>query len=666
VIGALKDKLTCLLFALGLTASGLAMGQPVQQVLSLSQKEAPALLETLRELVAFESGSRELEELDRIANLIAQKLRALGGTVELIEPAEADMHRLSDTPEKVGKMVRATFTGSGTKKILLMAHMDTVYPRGMLAQQPYRIDGDRAYGLGIADDRQGIAVILHSIAMLRAMNYRDYGTLTVFINADEEIGSPGSRNHHTRLGTEHDAVMSFEGGGNPQDDRLRLATSGHAIAQVTVRGRASHAGSAPERGVNALDELAFQILQMRDLSDPATGVKVNWTLARAGIVYNMIPPGAQASADVRVARISDYDGIEQKLRERIKKKLLPEASVELMFERRFPPLEPKPSSRAFSAHAQAVYRELGLTLNVLDDSAGGFTDAANASLKTNAPVVEGFGLRGFGSHTVSAEYVLINSIQPRLYLATRMIMDAAEGKVPGVVPARGAEIKVLSGNGAKAAVSELAGRFEKATGHKATIHFEVNSALERKIAAGEAFDVAVLNPPVLDALVRQGKVVAATRAVIGRIGIGVGIRSGAQWPDISTVDAFKRALLGANAVAFPAEGASGKYFVALLERLGIAAQMKPKLRPMPAEYNVEVVAKGEADLVVVVASRMFGVPGVELVGLIPPELQSMIGFAAGVSSAAREPEAARALVKFFTAPASAPLLRTMGIEPFVE
>ena len=104
--------------------------------------------------------------------------------------------------------------------------MDTVYPRGMLAQQPFRIDGDRAYGLGIADDRQGIAVILHTLAILRAMNFRDYGTLTVFINGDEEIGSPGSRNHHTRLGAEHDAVMSFEGGGNPEDDRVRLATSG--------------------------------------------------------------------------------------------------------------------------------------------------------------------------------------------------------------------------------------------------------------------------------------------------------------------------------------------------------------------------------------------------------------------------------------------------------
>src|SRR5207237_1465198 len=145
----------------------------------------------------------------------------------------------------------------------------------------------------------GIVVIPRSPAMLTLPTFRDHATITVFINGDEAIGSPASRNQQTRLGAVHDAVLSFEGGGNLQEDRLSLATSGAAIAYLNVRGRASHA-AAPERGVNALDELAFQILQMRDLSDQASGVKVNWTLARAGLVSNMIPPGAQASADVRV------------------------------------------------------------------------------------------------------------------------------------------------------------------------------------------------------------------------------------------------------------------------------------------------------------------------------------------------------------------------------
>ena len=233
-------------------------------------------------------------------------------------------------------------------------------------------------------------------------------------------------------------------------------------------------------------------------------------------------------------------------------------------------------------------------------------------------------------------------------------------------PVQAAELKVLSGNGARAAVLELAARFDRASGHKTSVEFAVNPQTRAKIEAGQPFDVAILNPPVLDALIKQGRIAAGTRAVLGRAGIGVGIREGASKPDISTVDAFKRVLLSSKSVAYPGEGASGKYFVSVVERLGIAAEMKPKMRPMPAEYNVEVVASGEAEMVVVVASRISGVPGVQLVGGIPQELQTWIGFTAGVGSAAREPQAARAMLRFFTAPDSAAVLRAHGVEPFVE
>jgi len=229
-----------------------------------------------------------------------------------------------------------------------------------------------------------------------------------------------------------------------------------------------------------------------------------------------------------------------------------------------------------------------------------------------------------------------------------------------------AEIKVLSGNGARGAIVELIARFERASGHKVNLEFHVNPEVKQKIEAGEAFDVAILNPPVLDDLIKQGRVVANTRAVIGRSGIGVGIRESAPKPDISSVAAFKRTLLNAKSVAYPADGASGKYFVSLVDRLGITAEMKTKLRPMPGGYNVEVVADGAAELVVVVASRISGVPGVALVGRIPEELQTWIGFTAGVGTAAKQPEAARALVRFLTAPEAEPVIKSMGIEPFVE
>ncbi len=177
--------------------------------------------------------------------------------------------------------------------------------------------------------------------------------------------------------------------------------------------------------------------------------------------------------------------------------------------------------------------------------------------------------------------------------------------------------------------------------------------------------MAVLNPEPLDAVIEQGKILPETRAVIGRIGLGAGVRTGAPKPDISSAAAFKTTLLNVKSVAFPGEGASGIYFAGLVDRLGIAADMKPKMRPMSAEDTVEVVARGEVDLVVVVASRIAGVAGIDYVGLIPADLQTMIGFAAGVSAASKEQEGARALVRFLTAPSAAPVLKRMGIEPFV-
>jgi molybdate transport system substrate-binding protein len=253
----------------------------------------------------------------------------------------------------------------------------------------------------------------------------------------------------------------------------------------------------------------------------------------------------------------------------------------------------------------------------------------------------------------------------RMNLATTLSLFALTAiLMPTAAPA--AELKVLSGNGARAAVRELCEQFERTSGHKVTVHFEVNAALEKKIAAGEAFDVAVLNPQPLDASIRNGKIVAASRAVIGRIGLGAAVKAGAPKPDISTVDRFKAALLAAKGVAYPGEGASGRYFASLVERMGIGEQMKPKMRPMAAEDTVEVVARGEADMVVVVASRIVGVPGVEFIGLIPAEVQANIGFATGISSATKEPDAARALVRYLTAPEATAVLRKAGIEPFVE
>ncbi|SIP92937.1 M20/M25/M40 family metallo-hydrolase [Pseudacidovorax sp. RU35E] len=409
-----------------------AFAQRDARIEALAQQQKQPLLDTLSQLVAIESGSRDLDGLDRIAALVAGRLRALGGQVSVIEPGSAEspeVYRMGDTPEHIGKMVRATFEGTGKARIMLIAHMDTVYTIGMGARQPFRIDGDKAYGLGIADDKQGIAVILHTLALLKEMGFKDYGRITVLINGDEEISSPGSRALISKLGAEHDVVLSHEGA-YANDDKLSLATAGIGAVTLKVQGKASHAGSAPERGVNAFYEMAHQVLQMRDLSDPATGLKMNWTVGQAGNNRNVIPAAAQAMADVRVNRVADYDRLERAIQERVKKQLIPEAKVEAVFERRRPPLEANAAALALARHAQGIYGELGRTLGADDKVAGGGTDAAFAGLSGKAAVVERFGLQGYGAHSADAEYVLIDSIAPRLYLTTRLIMDVSAGKVP--------------------------------------------------------------------------------------------------------------------------------------------------------------------------------------------------------------------------------------------
>lgn len=405
---------------------GSAHAEPQTALLDLAQKEQQPLLDTLRDLVHIESGSKDLPGLKKIADYAADKLRAQGGKVEVIQPA--DIYRLDDTPEQVGPMVHAEFKGKGSSRIMLIAHIDTVYLPGMLKDQPFRIDGDKAYGLGISDDKQGVALILHTIELLKKRGVDDYGTLTVLLNSDEEISSPGSRSTISRLGAEQDAVFSFEGGGT--EGNLRLATSGIGAAYLNVQGKASHAGARPEDGVNALYELSHQLLQMKDLSKPEEGLKLNWTVAKAGTNRNVIPAEATAQGDARALRVDDFSALEKAMQDKIGNKLIDASKVALKFEVRRPPLEASDASRKLAQHAEGIYsNELKLPMKVLDKATGGGTDAAFAGVNAKGAVIEGFGLNGYGAHSNNNEYVQINTIVPRLYLATRMIEDISRGQV---------------------------------------------------------------------------------------------------------------------------------------------------------------------------------------------------------------------------------------------
>jgi molybdate transport system substrate-binding protein len=229
---------------------------------------------------------------------------------------------------------------------------------------------------------------------------------------------------------------------------------------------------------------------------------------------------------------------------------------------------------------------------------------------------------------------------------------------------RAAEIKVLASNGVKSALEELAPAFERQTGNKLSITFGLAAVLKRQIEAGEAFDLAILTSAGIDDLAKQGKVAEASRASIARSGVGIGIKKGGPRPDIGTPDALKRALLSAQSISWAKEGASGVYFASVLERMGIAEQMKPKavLAGSGAEVG-KLVASGKVQFGVILVNELMAAPGVEVLGPLPPALQNYTAFHAGVSAASKNAAAAKALIQFLTTPSAGAVFKAKGQEP---
>ena len=230
-------------------------------------------------------------------------------------------------------------------------------------------------------------------------------------------------------------------------------------------------------------------------------------------------------------------------------------------------------------------------------------------------------------------------------------------------PVRAAEINVLCSNGLKAVVDDLAPAFEKKTGHKLVLKFEPSTQIQKRIEAGEAFDLAVMTTPLIDQEIKAGRLTADSRAIIARSGLGLSVRAGSKKPDIKTVESFKQALLNAKSITYATAGASAAPFEALVDKLGVAPQVKPKynLRPTASQVG-EVVADGTVEIGVAPVSEILPVKGVDLVGPFPSELQSYVVMTAGISSKAKEKAAAKALVDFLMSPANSGVIKAKGME----
>ncbi|KPC00911.1 Peptidase, M20/M25/M40 family [Pseudomonas syringae pv. maculicola] len=394
-----------------LSLGALAADLSPDQLLNKAQAEQKAYLATVKELVGVDTGTGQAPGLKTVSALLVERLKALGAEVTTT-PANPS----------AGDNIVGTFKGNGTRSFLLMVHYDTVFGPGTAARRPFRLDSERAYGPGVADAKGGVAMILHSLKLLQDEQFKDFGTLTVLFNPDEETGSSGSKKVIAELARQNDYVFSYE---PPDKDAVTVATNGINGLLLDVKGKSSHAGSAPEAGRNAAIELAHQMLQLKDLGDPGKGTTVNWTLIKGGEKRNIIPSSASAEADMRYSDPSESDRVMADGQRLVRKTLVDGTEVTLRMEKGRPPLAKNPGSEQLAKTAQTLYAKIGRSIEPIAMRFG--TDAGYAYVPDSAKpaVLETMGMVGAGLHA-DDEYIELSSIAPRLYLTVALITQLSQ------------------------------------------------------------------------------------------------------------------------------------------------------------------------------------------------------------------------------------------------
>lgn len=252
----------------------------------------------------------------------------------------------------------------------------------------------------------------------------------------------------------------------------------------------------------------------------------------------------------------------------------------------------------------------------------------------------------------------------RFLLAIVLVVAAAIFAVAPEIPAQAPPLRVLASNGVQGAVTEVIPECERAVGHPLAVQWGTTVSLKQKIESGEPFDFTILTSEAIDALAKEGKVAADSRANAARVGIGIGIRSGATKPDIRTADALKNTLVHAKSVTYAAAGASRAAIDKMLDRMGIADAVKSKTLLLGgADETAAAVRDGKAELLITLISEIKSAKGVELAGPLPQEFQAYTSFAAAASSTANQTEAAKKAVKFLTGPKATAAYKDKGMEP---
>ncbi|MDQ3247629.1 MAG: M20 family metallopeptidase [Chloroflexota bacterium] len=377
-----------------------------QQLLAYFHTNQPALLNLIRQLVTQETPSSDKPRLDAFAAFLADRLQAAGATVEVIANAERGNH------------VRATFTTPNTnftaKPALVLCHFDTVWPVGSLVTHPFRIEDGKAYGPGIFDMQSSLALAEYVLHAVRDLNLTLPRPLTLLMTSDEETGSLTSQTLITEEAQKAAYALVMESplpGGV-----LKTTRKGIGGFDLTVTGRAVHAGIEPEKGISAIQELAHQILKLHSFNDFAKGTTVNVGVIQGGTVSNVVAAHANAQIDVRAWTQDEADRLEQKILGL--QPVSPDAQVQLSGGWHRPPLERKVTGALFE-RAQTIGKKLGLALQ--EGGTGGGSDG-NLTGALGVPTLDGLGVPGAGAHA-DHEHIEVDQIAGRAALLVALLLE---------------------------------------------------------------------------------------------------------------------------------------------------------------------------------------------------------------------------------------------------
>jgi glutamate carboxypeptidase len=377
----------------------------MKQLLSELCGRQNEMVKMLAEFVRCESPSHDKSAVDQFGQMVAREWKRRGAHVRILRQAERGNHVRAEI--WLGKAKSAG-------QIMVLGHLDTVYPRSTLAKMPFRVSGGRAWGPGTFDMKGGLVLALFAVDALHAAGSEPPKRFVFLWTSDEEIGSESSRRAIEQEACKSDAVLVLEPSFGT-DGRLKTERKGVGGAEIIVTGRSAHAGIDPEKGVNAVHELALQIERLMQMNDPRRGITVQTTIVNGGTVTNVVPEHAHASVDIRYSHQANAAQLNKKLR--AMRPILKGARIEVRRTGDRPPLERTAAVRKLFSHAQSLMREMGLPLG--EASTGGGSDGSfTAAL--GVPTLDGLGAVGDGAHS-PREHVLIRALPERAALIAGLL-----------------------------------------------------------------------------------------------------------------------------------------------------------------------------------------------------------------------------------------------------